>query len=90
MTIIKLPNGTEAILFAPEKNRQLAIVDLDVLQKLTKILPIASLSTLKQEAINNIDTAKTLDEMICNMKEDIAFHETINLINTYEPQNNEQ
>jgi hypothetical protein len=75
-------NGVEQIvhMFTPEINGQLAVVHLSVLQKLTDLLPKASLDTIKYRITNEIHQCSTIEEIIVLMKAEIAFQETVNCI----------
>ena len=69
--------------FVAESNRQLAIVDLAVLQRISSYLPSVSLDEIKQGIMERIEVSGKLEDVVSVMKEEIAFHETVNLINTF-------
>lgn len=83
--VITLSDGTECVSFVPNIERQLAIVDLQVLQKITQMLSRIDLSAVKQQMIDHIEQGESLQNVIDNMEEDIAFHKTVNLITLYKP-----
>ena len=84
-TIIR--NGDEETIpaFVPQLEGDLAIVHLDVLQKLASMLPSASVGELKNSLISNIRNSYELEDVVNRCKEFVAFHETVNLIAKYNP-----
>ena len=85
-TIIR--NGDEESIpaFVPQLEGELAIVHLDVLQKLASLLPSASVGDIRSNLVSDIRNSYDLKEMVERCKEFVAFHETVNLITTYDPE----
>lgn len=74
----------EVVSFVPQLTGELAIVDLKTLQRLTELLPTANLRDIKERLIDSIRSANDL-QAVCNvMKNELAFHETVNIIKHYE------
>lgn len=75
-------NGVEqeVLMFTPQINGQLAVVHLSVLQKLTDLLPKASIDTIRYRITNAILACNSIEEIVQFMKEEIAFQETVNCI----------
>jgi len=77
---VHLPNGRTAMNLCHADDSELAIVHLDVIKRLSKQLPKINFDMLRQELAEKIITCDTLPEMLAAMKDEIAFHETVNLI----------
>lgn len=81
-------NGFQVMDLTPDMNRPLALVDLDVLIKLTSDLSRTNAYKIKSTLISdirNVDTARddakeALQEMVHICEEFVAFHKTVNLI----------
>ncbi len=91
-------NGAQVIDLTPDYNRPLALVDLDVLIKLTSTLGKSNAYNVKRNLINElreVDTdngKESLQALVNIASEFVAFHKTVNLIqeinhplNAYEP-----
>lgn len=81
-------NGVQVMDLTPDLNRKLALVDLDVLMRLTSDLSRTNAYKIKNNLISdirNVDTARddakeALQEMVHICAEFVAFHKTVNLI----------
>lgn len=80
---IKLVDGNEAVSFVPELTGKLAIVHLSVLQLLIANLNKANFEFIKVEFADRIRNTFDLPEMVSVAKAEVAFHETVNLIQQY-------
>lgn len=70
--------------FIPKLEGELAIVHLDVVQRLAAILGReVSFQGIKLDFKNEVSSAHTMEDLLTVAKEFVAFHETINLIRTY-------
>lgn len=70
--------------FIPKLEGELAIVHLDVVQRLAAILGReVSFQGIKLDFKNEVSDAHTMEDLLAVAKEFVAFHETINLIRTY-------
>lgn len=74
----------EVTSFVPENSNELAVVDLNVLKKITSYLPKANFNEIKHEASFQINKTENIKQMVDFMKSEVAFHETVNLIISYE------
>ena len=89
---ITLATGQEATMFVPDLNdgRELAIVDMAVLQRLADMLPKANINDIVMrfsEKLADMSWRKcTLEQYIDTLKNEVAFHETVNIIATYKPE----
>src|SRR5688572_26517294 len=81
-------NGKEAVVLVPELVNQLAVVDLTVLQRLAALLPSASLRDIRNQLIDNIraNGVDTIEQYVAILKNEVAFHESVNMIRLYNPQ----
>ena len=82
-------NGAQVMDLTPDLNRKLALVDLDVLIKLTSDLSRTNAYKIKNSLISDIrnvytngevDSKVALQEMVHICSEFVAFHKTVNLI----------
>ena len=73
-------NGHQVIDLTPDYNRPLALVDLTVLNKLTKLLQKQDFGTIRHNHRDNIMHAENLLQLIEISEDFIAFHRTVNLI----------
>ena len=83
-------DGKVVINFSPIDARQLALVDLKVLQRLTKMLGTSSFDKIRHELRTNIMEATNLDQLVSITEDFTAFHKSVNLISIYEKQTNEE
>lgn len=89
-------NGNQVMDLTPDMNRALALVDLDVLVKLTSNLHKGSSRMVKNDLIaelqstsNTHDSLTQLQQLVHICEEFVAFHKTVNLIQEIEhPLNN--
>ena len=61
--------GEQVMDLTPDYERPLALVDLDVLKRLT------------QGMISNLRDVQSIKEYVATLSEELAFHTTVNLIN---------
>ena len=81
-------NGFQVMDLTPDMNRPLALVDLDVLIRLTSDLSRTNAYKIKNNLssnIRNVDTTRddakeALQEIVHICEEFVAFHKTVNLI----------
>ncbi len=78
--------GKEVIDLLPTSDVQAALVDINVVKRLAGLLSTTSFYELKISTMNGIKASNTLEEMINVMKDEVRFHETINLIKAIEPE----
>lgn len=86
-TTIQLPNGRTAINFVPEDSKELCIVPLSMIKRLTENLKNLSFEEIKRHTISKMIETKSLKPMVEYMEDEITFHRTVNLIEKYEPAN---
>lgn len=78
-------NGNQVMDLSPDYNRPLALVDLDVLVRLTSNLHMSSSHSIKRTLLNdlrNVDTEgmHCIQDLVKICEEFTAFHNTVNLI----------
>lgn len=73
--------GEQVMDLTPDYERPLALVDLDVLKRLTKLLPTANIYDVTQGMISKLRDAQSIKEYVAILSEELAFHTTVNLIN---------
>ena len=83
----ELPSGQKAISFIPDSNeRTAAVVDLLTLKRITAMLAVADLNSIKRSLKMRIDNeCFELVQLVEVLKDEVAFHETVNLITEYSP-----
>lgn len=80
-------NGVEQDVpsFVPVLTGQLAIVNLSVLQRLTALLPKASIHTIKDRICSDIIYCSNIDAIITVLEAELAFQTSVNQIRLYSP-----
>ena len=79
-------NGAQVMDLTPDYNRPLALVDLDVLIKITSYLGKSNVYQVKRDLLHdlrNVDTEhgkESLQSLVHIASEFVAFHNTVNLI----------
>ena len=72
--------GKKVINLTPDFDRRLALVDLQVLNRLTEHLPVQDIAYFKINLKKNITNSHSLKEMVEICEDFVAFHKTVNLI----------
>lgn len=83
---INLPDGREAKLIVPELVKDLAIVDLNVVKRLAILCQAASYSQIRSEFKHQLDGCSNLAEYVEALRNELSFHETVNMIQTIKPE----
>lgn len=73
-------NGAQVVDVTPDHHRELALVDLEVLNKLTELLPNADLFEIKRNLKLKIGAARSIEHIVKACVDFAAFHRTVNLI----------
>ena len=73
-------NGNQVMDLTPDYNRPLALVDLQVLNKLTDLLSKTDFSSIRHGLRNKIMNTNNLDELVQVTEDFTAFHQSVNLI----------
>ena len=78
-------NGNQVMDLSPDYSRPLALVDLDVLIRLTSNLHISSVYSIRRTLLNDIrntdaESGHCLQDIVKICEEFTAFHNTVNLI----------
>ncbi len=79
-------NGAQVMDLTPDMQRKLALVDLDVLVKITSHLGKGNMRSIKRgltselNEIENYSNENCLKELVHICSEFVAFHNTVNLI----------
>jgi hypothetical protein len=88
---MELIRGTQKVInLAPEYKGQLALVDFKTLQRLANQLPKVMFSTIKESLRDRITACRNLEEMTALLEDELAFHSTVNMISTVEPNDIEE
>lgn len=80
--MIKLPNGQEVLNLTPTLDGQLALVHLAVVKRLVELLPKVNFESYKYDFCEGLYTINNLETFVGIMADEVAFHQTVNLINT--------
>ena len=77
-------NGAEmnVINLSPQSERELALVDLTVIQRLATLLPKADIWCIKDNFITRIKDTSNMEEFVKELTEELAFQTSVNLITT--------
>lgn len=73
-------NDQQVVDLVPDYDRKLAIVDFDVLNRLTRYLPVQDLSYFKINLKKSITNSHSLDDIVKVCEDFTAFHRSVNLI----------
>jgi hypothetical protein len=76
-------NGAQVIDLTPNHDRPLALVDFAIVKKLSHFLPQADFQDIKRDTIFMIEHSETLEDYIKVLEEEVAFHKTVNLLQTF-------
>ena len=72
--------GAQVMDLTPDYERPLALVDLDVLKKLTCMLNNGNLASIISDFKYEIDNCHTMETYVKCLSEELAFQTTVNLI----------
>jgi hypothetical protein len=73
-------NNQQVLDVTPDYNRPLALVDLNVLNKLTELLPKADFGNIRHNFREQIMNTNNLEQLVQAAEDFIAFHRSVNLI----------
>ena len=73
-------NGQQVVDLTPNYERPLALVDMDVLHRLTTLLPKADLYEIKRSLKVKISAARSVEDVVLTCEEFTAFNTSVNLI----------
>jgi len=73
-------NGAQVVDVTPDHHRELALVDLEVLNKLTELLPSVDLYEISKGLGAKIVSARSIEHLVKVCDDFAAFHRTVNLI----------
>lgn len=73
-------NGQQVVDLTPNYERPLALVDMDVLHRLTALLPKADLYEIKKNLKEKISAARSIEDVVLACEEFTAFNTSVNLI----------
>ena len=73
-------NGNQVIDLTPDYNRPLALVDLQVLNKLTELLPKADFGGIRHSFRERIMQTQDLEQLVQACEDFVSFHRSVNLI----------
>ncbi len=82
---IDIGHGRTAISFVPEDSKDLAIVHLSVIKRLADLLPKANLREIKIIFKEKVEDTQNMIQFVNVLSEELAFHESVNLIKEYNP-----
>lgn len=72
--------GNQVIDLTPDYNRPLALVDLQVLNKLTELLPKADFGGIRHGLRERIMNTQDLAQLVEACEDFVSFHRSVNLI----------
>ena len=73
-------NGAQVVDVTPDHHRQLALVDIEVLNKLIELLPNADVYEIKTVFKEKISATRSIKDIVKACEDFTAFHRTVNLI----------
>jgi hypothetical protein len=78
--------GQQVAVLVPEITNTLALVDVNVIKRLASMLPRTNLSDTKDALYTAVRRCSTIQEYVNVLKDEVAFHESVNIITQYQPQ----
>ena len=81
-------NGKQVIDFTPDNAREVALVDLKVLKRLTEKLTSMSVDKIRHSLREQIMSTDDLNSLVEICEDFAAFHRSVNLIQSYEVTSN--
>lgn len=81
---IKINSTVDAILVSPKMHGTMALVDLITLKRIASRMSSSSFKDIKEHFCKGLMDSENLEQYIGIMKEEILFHESVNLIKTIE------
>jgi hypothetical protein len=82
-------NGKQVIDFTPDNTREIALVDLKVLKRLTEqFLTTKSFDKVRHSLRERIMMADNLETLVERCEDFAAFHRSVNLIQSYQDMSN--
>jgi hypothetical protein len=82
-------NGKTAIILVPELVNDLAVVDFNVIKRLAALLPTANLVAIKNSFAERMLEPSTMEGWVALLRDELSFHETVNLITLIKIEKNE-
>ena len=76
-------NGKQVLDFTPDNARELALVDLQVLRRLTDMLGKESFSNIRHSLRESIMKTDNLESLVQVTEDFAAFHRSVNLIQQF-------
>ena len=76
-------NGKQVIDFTPGDARAMALVDLEVLKRLTNMLDKVSFTDTRHSLREKIMGTNDLSNLVSVCEDFVAFHKTVNMITEY-------
>ena len=73
-------NGNQVMDLSPDYNRPLALVDLNVLNRLTDLLPKGDFNGIRHRLREQIMNTNNLEQLVKVAEDFTAFHHSVNLI----------
>ena len=73
-------NDQKVVDLSPHHKGQLALVDMGVLHRLTKLLPKADLNQIKKDLNHKIKISNSIEDLVLTCEEFAAFNNSVNLI----------
>jgi len=81
-------NGKQVIDFTPDNAREIALVDLKVLRRLTEQFKTSSFDKIRHSLREQIMMTDNLETLVERCEDFAAFHRSVNLIQSYQDMSN--
>lgn len=81
---IQINSTVDAILVSPKMHGTMALVDLITLKRIASMMKSSKFQDIKEHFISGLMNSDNLEQYVAMMKEEILFHESVNLISTIE------
>lgn len=77
-------NGNDVPLFGSLESKALAVVDLDVLKRITSYLPSVPFEKIKENFMIQIDSTSMMKTFLQCLEEELRFHKSVNDIKIFD------
>jgi len=76
-------NGKTVIDFTPDNAREICLVDLKVLRRLTAMLDVSSFNSIRHSLRDTIMNTTSIEQLVESCEEFSSFHRSVNLVQSY-------
>ena len=79
-------NGFIVPLFGSLESKALAVVDLEVLKRITSFLELGNLRDIQNSFVKELEQTTTMQTYLLCIENELRFHKSVNEISKYKPE----